>query len=169
MGPSPAPYSPQLYPTPTSQNASCLDSCFILNNNTMKKVGKTCQYLHGPEQSTHGCSFSCLPLQVTCYPPNLLNPREERHETRSFPFLLTLAMVSHEAVIISPRPGPQKPFQVISFQGISVPGYGPCFLTSQRHPLPPVNTSPLTWVVFFFAGRALPSKQRSRQWKMENL
>ena len=49
------------------------------------------------------------------------------------------------------------------------------FLTPQRQvpfprlPLADSNTSSLTWVIFFFLGRALPSKQRSRDRKMEGL
>lgn len=70
---------------PTSQNAFPPRLTFYSYNNTKKQTEKDEQYLHLIEQSTPGCCFTYLPLQVTCYPLTRLNPREERYRSKFFP------------------------------------------------------------------------------------
>lgn len=71
---------------PTSQNAFLPRLTCYSYNNTMKKVEKSEQYVHVTKQPTPGSCFLYLPLQVTCYPLNPLNPREERHRSKFLPF-----------------------------------------------------------------------------------
>lgn len=93
---------------PTSQNAFPPRLTFYSYNNTKKKTEKDEQYLHLTEQSTPGCCFPYLPLQVTCYPLNRLNPREERYRSRFFP---------NGIIAMTPWPGPQMP----AFNSSSLP------------------------------------------------
>jgi hypothetical protein len=52
------------------------------------------------DETIHFRLWIFLPLQVTCYPLNLLNPREERYKAKFFPSLLRLVMVLRNYVLL---------------------------------------------------------------------